>query len=181
MSPDRSAPTRDWETSAVSRLERTVASVVDQLRRLADRIETEAAPNIENARIRRTDYSTYGRVAERVVHEVSWGVANLNLSNVIDAASDAALAQQDPKGPSKGSELAAVKSMALYTMLTTLDGWIEGQQANHAALEHTWENDGEECFRRYTPEDIRNMINDAAREVGISPFPLPVKPQEGRS
>lgn len=71
------------------------------------------------------------------------------------------------------------KSLALYTMLTTLDGWIEGQQANHEALDHRGEI--EDCWTRFTPEDIRNMINDAAREVGVGAFPLPKTPREDRS
>jgi hypothetical protein len=93
---------RDWETMSVKRLEGTVANVVAQLRRLADRIEQEAVANIENARTRKTEYSTYGRVAGQVIHEISWGVANLNLSNVIDAASDAASAQQEKATTTKG-------------------------------------------------------------------------------
>ena len=88
---------RDWEEASVKRLETTVASVVARLHQLADRIAEEATANIDNARTERTDYSTYGRVAERVVHEVTWGLANLNLPNVIDAASDAAAAHTEKR------------------------------------------------------------------------------------
>lgn len=64
-------------------------------------------------------------------------------------------------------------SSALRAMLETLDGWIEGAQENHAALGHRGENTGEECWRTFAPADIRRMINDAARELGVREFPEP--------
>lgn len=78
----------------------------------------------------------------------------------------------------KGSELAAAKSSALYAVLVVLDGWIEGSRISHDAMEHRGEPQGEECWRQFTPDDIRRMVNDAAREVGISEFPYPEVPKE---
>lgn len=72
----------------------------------------------------------------------------------------------------KGSELSQAKRLALIAMLDTLDGWIEGAKENHDAMGHSHENRGEECWRQYTPSDIRRMVNDAAREVGVSEFPI---------
>jgi hypothetical protein len=70
-------------------------------------------------------------------------------------------------------------SLALYTMLTVLDDWISGAQDNHVALEHRGrENRGEECWRSFAPSDIRIMINDAARELGLSEFPTPETARE---
>lgn len=70
-------------------------------------------------------------------------------------------------------------SLALYTLLTVLDGWIDGAHDNHEALEHRGrENRGEECWRTFAPSDIRNMINDAARELGLTEFPEPKSPRE---
>lgn len=70
------------------------------------------------------------------------------------------------------------KSTALYAMLTVLDSWIDGAKSNHEASDHRGESRGEECWRQFAPEDIRRMVNDAAREVGVSEFPLPAKGRE---
>jgi hypothetical protein len=67
----------------------------------------------------------------------------------------------------------ADKSQALAIVWTVLDDWIRGGRENHEALGHRDENRGEECWRSFTPGDIRNMINDAARELGLLEFPLP--------
>lgn len=77
------------EESARARLERAVAAAVRQLRATADQIEREAARNIENAVNRTHDFSTYGHVAGQVAHTIAWNTANANISNVIDAATDA--------------------------------------------------------------------------------------------
>jgi hypothetical protein len=62
---------------------------------------------------------------------------------------------------------------ALVRMLSVLDGWIEGARENHDALGHRGENRGEECWRSFAPSDIRNMVNDVARELGLAEFPVP--------
>lgn len=59
-------------------------------------------------------------------------------------------------------------SRALARLLDALDGWIEGARANHDALDHRGENIGDECWTRFHPSDIRAMVNDAAREVGVA-------------
>lgn len=69
-------------------------------------------------------------------------------------------------------------NMALTAMLGMLDGWIEGAQEDHEAMGHRDENRGSECWRSFAPADIRNMINDAARELGLTEFPAPVEPRE---
>ena len=72
-------------------------------------------------------------------------------------------------------------SLALYCLLVNLDGWIQGAKENHEALEHQGrESRGEECWRSFAPSDIRNMINDVARELGLSEFPAPTDPEEDR-
>lgn len=55
---------------------------------------------------------------------------------------------------------------ALKTMLATLDGWIEGARENHDAMQHRGESTGGECWQSFAPEDIRTMVNDAARQFG---------------
>lgn len=80
----------------------------------------------------------------------------------------------------KGSGLALARSEALQAVLDALDGWIEGARSNHAGWEHRDEPVGSECWRQFTPADIRTMINDAAREVGLEEFPKPVAPMENR-
>jgi len=86
---------RAWEEASRKRLERAVAAAVSRLRAMADQIEAEAKHNIKAAQDGGTDYASYGRVAQQVVHEMIWGLANTNLSNVIDAATDADKARQE--------------------------------------------------------------------------------------
>lgn len=69
---------------------------------------------------------------------------------------------------------------ALRQMLDVLDGWIEGSKSNHQGMGHRGESTGSECWRSYAPEDIRRMVNDAAREVGVVEFDLPGVPEEDK-
>lgn len=47
-------------------------------------------------------------------------------------------------------------------VLSALDGWIEGAQANHEALGRR----DTDCCSTFHPDDIRNMVNDACRVMG---------------
>jgi hypothetical protein len=67
---------------------------------------------------------------------------------------------------------------ALAAMLRILDDWIEGAHSNHEGMDHRGEPVTEECWTRFHPADIRNMINDAARELGLDEFPKPANPRE---
>jgi hypothetical protein len=82
---------------------------------------------------------------------------------------DGVTRRRDPLGPMRK----VAQSQALYAMFGVLDSWIEGAQHNHEALGHKGEGRGEECWRSFAPGDIRRMINDAARDLGISEFPIP--------
>jgi hypothetical protein len=64
-------------------------------------------------------------------------------------------------------------SLALYTVLVNLDGWIQGNRENHDGLGHKGEPRGGECWTQFHPSDIRRMVNDAARELGVAEFPEP--------
>lgn len=52
---------------------------------------------------------------------------------------------------------------AIRTFNDTLDGWVEGARANHAALEHR--DRIEDCCLTFAPDDIRRMVEDARREL----------------
>jgi hypothetical protein len=81
-----------------------------------------------------------------------------------------------PEPPFPGPEVSdrkALVSSVLYSMLVNLDGWIQGARENHDALDHRGESVGEECWTRWHPADFRSMINDVAREFGVSEFPRP--------
>lgn len=84
----------------------------------------------------------------------------------------AATAEAFRDGKKRGAE------EALRTLLETLDGWIEGARSNHDGFSHRGEPIGEECWTQYAPADIRRMINDAAREVGVAEFSAPKTPKE---
>jgi hypothetical protein len=89
------------------------------------------------------------------------------------------LDQQTVK-PARQDDDERAATAALTTMLTILDSWIEGARANHEAMAHRGENRGDECWRNFAPSDIRRMVNDAATDLGVTPFPLPEKPLEDR-
>ena len=61
---------------------------------------------------------------------------------------------------------------AFRAVRRALAGWVEGARENHEAMGHRGENTGAECWTQFAPEDIANMINDAATELRI---PKPVE------
>lgn len=67
---------------------------------------------------------------------------------------------------------------ALAKVLATLDDWIQGAKENHVAGDHRGEYLGDRCWQRFAPADFRRMVNDAARELGLTEFPYPDKPEE---
>ncbi len=59
------------------------ARIAAQLRSLADRVERQKpAMSVRSAH-------PYASLASDIIHEVTWGVANLNLSSLTEAAADA--------------------------------------------------------------------------------------------
>lgn len=96
---------------------------------------------------------------------------------VVPAPAEAKPARIDTGGP-LGAPGRRGAHRALAKMMEVLEGWIEGAQSNHEACDHRGENTGSECWRQYAPSDIRNMINDAAREIGLAEFSAPTHPQE---
>lgn len=88
---------RDWEEVARRRLEAAVAARVQHLRQLAAEIEQESAQGISDAIAGRHEWSTYTRVASRMVHDVTWGMANLNLDGVIDVAIETDKARKEKR------------------------------------------------------------------------------------
>lgn len=55
---------------------------------------------------------------------------------------------------------------ALDEVISALDGWIEGAKSNHEALGHRGEPVDSECWRVFHVDDIRNMVEDARRQLG---------------
>lgn len=78
----------------------------------------------------------------------------------------------------KASALAAAKRKALRAVLDALDGWIEKAASFHRCYCTEAEPKGKECWRAFAPADIRDMVNQACREVGLLEFPVPKLPRE---
>lgn len=97
-----------------------------------------------------------------------------SISRDLDGAVTKTLADPLPAG-------AASCRRTLGVVLRTLDFWIEGAKENHEAMQHRGENIGSECWRSFAPDDIRNMINDAATELGLATFPVPPHPEEEKA
>lgn len=64
-------------------------------------------------------------------------------------------------------------SLALYTMLIVAKSWADGAAENDAASATRYQNAKPSDQQTFVLADIRNMVNDAARELGVSEFPLP--------
>lgn len=125
------------------------------------------------------DAANRGRTFEPVRYIEKYG-RPIGLTETIDRKAEAELdpaavlasmsprpARIDTGGPlGKAGERGAHR--ALVKLLAVLDGWIDGARSNHDALGHRGENRGEECWTQFHPSDIRRMVNDAAREVGLS-------------
>lgn len=60
---------------------------------------------------------------------------------------------------------AAGRREAMQEMRQVVKDWVKTKQENHEALGHRGE--GEDCWTRWHTEDIFNMIDDAARGVGV--------------
>lgn len=83
------------EAVYVKMLRDKVATVADELRRMADRIESATADTFDRGR----PVASYAQAAERVQHEILWGVANLSLPSLAShaAATDLARAEEAAK------------------------------------------------------------------------------------
>jgi hypothetical protein len=167
---------RDWHAAAIRRLESTVAAAVDRIRSTADQIEREAKHNITSANKdeRALEFQTYSRVAEQVVHEVQTLIFNIGFSSIIDAAADAEAARTErlaaPAPESLGDIMTARlngANLALAAMARAAQGWAEGSAENEVSMGHRDRKPADE--QPFVVADILNMINDAAREVGVAP------------
>jgi hypothetical protein len=79
----------DMEEIERGHMERSLAGVIAQLRRVADQIEAESKRGIADAAEGSYEWSTYSRVAAQAVHTLTWGVANANLQRLLETASEA--------------------------------------------------------------------------------------------
>jgi hypothetical protein len=61
--------------------------------------------------------------------------------------------------------VSAGKRSAMRAMHRALAGWIDAGKANHEALGHCGE--AVPCWERFAAGDVRGMIADAARELGV--------------
>lgn len=77
----------DWAEYSAELFERDVVKIAERLRWLADEVEREgkARPNPT----RDDPTPDFSRAAERVVHAIMWGMANLSLDSIVNAADEA--------------------------------------------------------------------------------------------
>ena len=91
-----------------------------------------------------------------------------------------ARAADKPAGVSRVAATALGQRQALQTLLKALDGWIARTRENHTANGHRGEPVGGECWRSLHPEDVRTLVNDVSRAMGLGIFPHPYSPVEDR-
>lgn len=70
-------------------LREQVDTVTKRLRALADQIDREAAYQTDDAL---TGSGQYARVPASLIHTIQWGIANINLTTLIQTAADADIA-----------------------------------------------------------------------------------------
>jgi hypothetical protein len=172
---------RDWEASARARLERNIADTVSRMRDTADQIEREAKRNILSATApeRDLEFQTYPRAAGQVVHTIQTMVFNLKLDNAIESAADAEAAWTEKRAAEKVAALPEAElgdimtarvngaNNALAAMARAVQGWAEGSHENQVSMGHRDVKLVPD--QEFVLADILNMINDAAREVGVAP------------
>jgi hypothetical protein len=155
---------RDWEAVARARVERHIEAVSVRLHRLAETVQTEGRYGVENG--------SYVLAAARIVHEVTWGVANLSLSTLIGAANDAESARAEKQAAiaertsatAQADRLAGAVKMVV-AMQEMAKGWAEQCAEEDKAREKLDPKSAHE--QEFRLSDILTMINDAAREVGV--------------
>ena len=89
MNPPKNMPTN--EQNAARFLSERVATTVRLIHELADGIEREAGLSLKDAV---AGQGPYAQVAADVIHEITWGVADLHTEMMIRDASDADIAHE---------------------------------------------------------------------------------------
>lgn len=166
----------DMEEIERGHMERSLAGVVGQIRRVADQIEAEARRGILDAAEGSYEWSTYTRVASQAVHTLTWGIANANLQRLLETAAEADAARIEKKAASAYIDRTSITAQAdklagavdaLAAMERAVKGWASGAAENDIAQGRRDHKPSDE--QPFVLADILNMINDAAREVGVSP------------
>lgn len=146
---------------AVARLKDKVAAMVDRIHQLAGEVERTAASEMSRAERQRHEWSSFARVAEAIVHEVTWGMANLNLSALVDIAAEAdkvrltaTVAQPDP-----GNVLTQVALAAREWAKTAYENDRSRVTAGSEVLEPR--------DQQFVTSDIDLMLNQVARSMGL--------------
>lgn len=228
---------RTAEMLGAKLLREGVASRVRRLRDLVDRIERDAERAIQQAEQGR---GTYGRVVGEIDHEITWGIANLQMSTLASTATDADIAHAEANGrgaadnspdeslnavlavlakceqmrqetadvpggvgwifadefeaviraamPGADANIAHAKGngatraaaivkaddtsaagriLSLAAMERAAKGWAESAAQNDVDLDRRDRKPSDE--QTFVLADILRMIDDAAREVGVSP------------
>lgn len=120
-----------------------------------------------------------GGVVDSGVYTINITAPDADLAEAIRRAVCAPVPVSPPADPVAEDRLPALHERvvrraqyeALKVVLSVLAGWIEGAQENCVALEHGSagrHDDSLLCGERFHADDIRTMINDAARELGTS-------------
>jgi hypothetical protein len=87
-----------WAGVSASLFEKDVQKIADRLRYLADEVE-QAGRATRNPTRTEDPNPDYLRAAERAVHAVVWGVANLSLDGLIASAAEATRAASEVSVP----------------------------------------------------------------------------------
>ncbi len=166
----------DREQAAVNRMKANVDRVVAHLRQVAAQIERDTERSLRGFQ-EGSGFGphTYGEVAAEVVHTATWGLANTNLSNVVHSASDADKIRADlaaAQVPAPRDEMPLTNQKtgavnALSAMVQTAQGWAEGSHESQVSMGHEDVKPVES--QEFVLADIGNMVNDAARQVGVAP------------
>lgn len=162
----------DMEQIQRERLDKLLGGVVRRLKDLTERVNLEAIRGVVNAAEGTHGWSTYVYAVAQVEHELAWGFANLNMSQVINAAADADRARAEKvvpvdrdDTPMTNRKTGAVEALA--GVAQAAKGWAEGTHQNQVSMGHRDVKNPDE--QEFVLADILNMVDDAARQVGVAP------------
>lgn len=160
---------RDWEAAARRRLEHVISGIVTRMRDSIDLADREAVRNLHSAaQVQRShEFHTYPYIAGQFIHNLQTMLFNLNLPNLIDAAADAEAARVEKiaavterTSVTAEADRLAGATKALVAVQEAAKGWAQASAFNSG-------NPVDE--QEFMLADILNMIDDAAREVGVAP------------
>lgn len=166
---DRHSADRNREAAAAMR--KPVVETTDGVDRIRDAFDKAFAvlDEVNRTGVAPTDdpSALLHRIIRRVQYDTLLAVRKTGVLYAEHAIAEVAeeLSLPLPEGDPVPDPSPAFYATALREVDRTVAGWVEGAMSNHDALGHRGES--EPCWHTFHRDDIRNMIKDTARTLGV--------------